>query len=115
MAAPVKSGFHYFDLLNGQEIAPQNNAIAMKLHPNKVAAIALLPKVLSVSKTADGWQVQLSHAVSESSVSICSADGTELSQHSVTGTKVLLKTPVDGSNLYLKLFSGRYLVDAAKV
>jgi len=112
MTAPAKSGFHYFDLLNGQEITPQNNAITMKLHPDKVAAIALLPKVLSVSKTADGWQVQLSRAVSNATVSICSADGTELSRHSVTGTKVLLKTPVDGSNLYIKLFSGKYLVDA---
>lgn len=115
ITAPAKNGFHYFDLLNGQEITPQNNAITMKLHPDKVAAIALLPKVLSVSKTADGWQVQLSHAVPESSVSICSADGTELSQHSVTGTKVLLRTSVDGSNLYIKLFSGKYLVDAQKL
>jgi hypothetical protein len=115
ISAPAKNGFHYFDLLNGQEITPQNGAISMKLHPDKVAAIALLPKVLSVSKTADGWQVQLSHAVPEAAVSICSADGTELSRHSVTGTKVLLKTPADGNNLYLKLFSGKYLMDAQKL
>jgi hypothetical protein len=112
ITAPAKNGFHYFDLLNGQEITPQDNTISMKLHPNKVAAIALLPKVLSVSKTAQGWQVQLDRAVPHAAVSICSADGTELSRQEIAGTKVLLKAPADGDAVYIKLFSGKYLVDA---
>lgn len=112
MAAPAKTGYHYFDLLRGQEITPQQNTISMKLHPNKVAAIALLPKVLIGHKTAEGWQVQLSRAVPNAAVSLCSADGTELSRQSITGAKVLMKAPASGKVVYVKLFSGKYLVDA---
>jgi len=35
-----KANYHYFDLLNGKEIQPQNGAISMKLRNGEVAAIA---------------------------------------------------------------------------
>jgi hypothetical protein len=112
LAAPAPSGFHYFDLLHGQNITPQNGTIAMELPPDKAAAIALLPKVLSVRKTAGGWQVQLNRAVPDAAVALCGADGAELSRQTITGTKVLLNAPAKGDAVYVKLFSGKYLLDA---
>src|SRR5690606_27880813 len=54
LAAPARAGFHYFDLLEGKEIAPRNNAIILKLRANQVAAIAQLPKILTVNQRNGG-------------------------------------------------------------
>jgi hypothetical protein len=114
LAAPAKPGFHYFDLLNSKKISPQKNAIAMKLHPNSIACIALLPGVLQTQKTAHGWQVKLSRKVSDARVAFCDANGQALQTQAVAGTGVLLSTPPRGA-VSLKLFSGKYLVDAQSV
>jgi hypothetical protein len=112
ISAPAKTAFHYFDLLNGKKITPEKDAISMKLQPDKVAAIALLPKVLLVTKTAGGWQIELNRAVPNASVSLCDEDGAELSRQIMSGQKILLKAPEKGNVVYIKLFSGKYLLDA---
>lgn len=112
IAAPTKAGFHYFDMLRGLGVVPQNNAISMKLRPGQVGSIALLPQILSVQKTAAGWQLKLNRKVANAMVKLCDANGEELQKLSVTGQEALLPELKDGKAVYIKLFSGDFLVDA---
>jgi hypothetical protein len=112
LSAPAKAGFHYFDLLNGKEITPQNGAVKMKLRPAQVACIALLPGVLQMQKTQNGRHVKLAGKVSNARVAVCDADGKELQSRPLVGPGVLLNAP-DAAQL--KLFSGKYLVDVVEL
>jgi hypothetical protein len=119
LAAPAKAGFHYFDLLNGKEIAPQatsqNQAIAMKLRSNAVAAIALLPGVLQVQKAEGGWKVNLSRKVPNATLALCNAEGEILSRAPLPASGVLPAPAGEVKATYVKLFAGKYLLDAAQL
>ncbi len=112
LAAPVKAGYHYFDLLNGKEIAPQNNAIALKLRAADVAAIAQLPKVLTVNKNGANHTIRLARAVNNAKLILCAADGTPLEIKTISGQEV---TVANAQAAYVKLIQGKYLVDAASL
>jgi len=100
--------YHYFDVLHGKEITPRNNAIALKIAADEVAAIARLPKVLSVQK--DG--IHLDRAVKDATLVLCDAEGAHLKTIPVNGTKVLLP---ENKAVCVKLFEGKYLVDAVEL
>jgi len=109
LAVPVKAGYHYFDLLNGKEIAPQNNAIALKLRAADVAAIAQLPKVLTVSKNGTNHTIRLARTVNNAKLILCTADGTPLETKELSGQEL---TVSNSQATYVKLVQGRYLLDA---
>jgi hypothetical protein len=115
ISAPAKTGFHYFDLLHGKEIAPQNGAIAMKLQPNAVAAIALLPEVLQVQKVGGGWKFQFSRDVPDATLALCNADGEILSRAALPASGVLPAAGDAAHATSVKLFAGKYLLDAAQL
>jgi hypothetical protein len=61
LEASVAPDVHFFDLLQCRELPVQKagdtSAIALKIHPNRTACIAHLPRALSARRTADGFVV----------------------------------------------------------
>ena len=112
IAAPNRVGFHYFDLLHGREILPENSAIAMNILPDHVATVALLPEVLSVNRVPDGLQIELGRFVRDAVVVLYDSTGMEIQRKVVTGTVVLPDAAAEKKVIYVKLFSGKYLLDA---
>jgi hypothetical protein len=112
MAAPAKAGYHYFDLLNGKEIVPQNNVIGFKLRADKVAAVAHLPQVLQVTKTNTGHTARLARKVDNAKLIVCAADGTPLETKEITGQEIAV---ANAQAAYVKLIQGEYLLDAASL
>ncbi len=115
LAAPTKAGFHYFDLLNGKEIAPPDGKIQMKLRANAVAAVALLPRVLQMQKANGGWKVELSRKVQSATVALCTAEGEIISRAPLAALGVLPAPNGEAKAGYVKLFAGKYLLDAAQL
>lgn len=110
------ANFHFFDLLNGQELAPQNGVLSFKLRPRQTAAIARLPRRLSLTKTApDAVSATVKNAKSDARLVLCDAAGAPLSETKATGaaTKITLPATAKTAPAYVKLLEGKYLRDAA--
>jgi hypothetical protein len=87
----------------------------MKLQPNAVAAIALLPEVLQVQKVGGGWKFQFSRDVPDATLALCNADGEILSRAALPASGVLPAAGDAAHATSVKLFAGKYLLDAAQL
>jgi hypothetical protein len=111
------ANFRYFDLLNGKELTPQNDALSLKLRPRQTAAIARLPRRLSVVKTAPGTlSVAVKNAGADARLVLCDSEGAMISETKVVGasTKITLPENSNAVPACVKLFEGKYLRDAAQ-
>jgi hypothetical protein len=101
-------GYHYFDLLNNHELAVENNAISLLMHSGDVAAVARLPKVLSMQKQ----KVELAKVPANASLIICDKDDNTLWRQNLSQSQIVLPASLPQGAVAVKLFSGKYLVDA---
>ena len=99
---------HYFDLLNNRELTVSENTLSMLMHSGDVAAVARLPKVLSVQNDS----LMLAKVPTNAALTICDKDGNELWRQKVTNSRVTLPATLLIGTAAIKLFSGKYLVDA---
>jgi hypothetical protein len=99
---------HYFDLLNNRELPVENNAISLLMHSGDVAAVARLSKVLSVQNN----KVSISKIPANAALTICDKDGNTLWQQNVSNRQIALPASLPSGTVAIKLFSGKYLVDA---
>jgi hypothetical protein len=120
---------HFFDLLNGRELIPQNGAIRMKLRPDAVACIARLPRVLEIAPQGADRRVTVSGDLKNALLILCAADGTPIKELKATPTVTFSLEPqmpegkgADGKAYavklqptYVKLLRGKYLLDAVQL
>jgi len=99
--------YHYFDLLNCRELDVKDNAISLYLHPGDVAAVAKLPKVLSVQDHV----VKLSRIPQNAVITLCDINGNELWRQSVKNNSITLPASLPEGAVAVKLFAGKYLTD----
>jgi hypothetical protein len=102
------AGYHYFDLLNNRELSVDDNAISLLMHPGDVAALARLPKVLSLQNN----KVVISKIPANAALTICDKDGNTLWRQNVNNRQIVLPPSLPSGAVAVKLFSGKYLVDA---
>ena len=114
MRADDDKKIHYFDLLNGQELPVTNGTIQLKMQPDDVAAVARLPRSLKTNQAYGGWTITLINNVPNASVALCDAQGKIFEQKNFVNGKAYLDAY--GTTIkYIKLFSGKYLVDAMEL
>ena len=117
LALPLRADQRVFDLTNGREIVPEKRGVALQLRPREAACLARFSRVLATpQRTAEGWKIALPESKIERRLSLCAADGAIIKTQNVTsgGTQILIddaKTPA----IYVKLFAGKYLTDAAEL
>lgn len=111
LKAELEPNEHYFDLLHGEELAVKNGAIQLEVQPEDVAAVARLPRSLKVGHAYGGWTITLTQNVPNASVALCDDKGVIFEQKNFVDGKAYLDAY--GTTIkYIKLFSGKYLVDA---
>jgi hypothetical protein len=113
LALPVKAGQHVMDLLTCRELPVTNGQISVYLERNDIACVAVLPKVIEMSRNANALQVSLKSA----------GNGTRLVVSDITGKELLGQTAKAGTQTLdlsglekpacVKLLRGGQLVDAA--
>ena len=99
---------HYFDLLNNRELPVDNNAISLLMHSGDVAAVARLSKVLLLQNNT----VSISKIPANATLIICDKDGNTLWRQKVSNRQIALPASLPPGAVAIKLFSGKYLVDA---
>jgi hypothetical protein len=93
---PVKreEGWHYFDLLRGEELTPRSAdtgmALSLKLGPGEVACIARLPELLSVERVPTGYRYEVTGDIGGLQVQVCDAQGQMLAQQSAARSDELV-------------------------
>jgi hypothetical protein len=102
------AGHHYFDLLNNRELPVDNNAISLLMHSGDVAALVRLSKVLSLQNN----KVSISKIPANAVLTICDKDGNTLWRQNVSNRQIALPASLPSDAVAIKLFSGKYLVDA---
>jgi len=111
MKADAGANMHYFDLLNGEELPAENGMIKLKMQPDDVAAVARLPRSLKIGHAYGGWTITMTNNVPNASVALCDDKGVIFEQKNFVNGKAYLDAY--GTTIkYIKLFSGKYLVDA---
>jgi len=100
--------YHYFDLLNCRELDVKGSAISLHMNPGDVAAVAKLPKVLLVQNNT----VKLSHIPQNAFITLCDINGNELWRQPVTNNSITLPASLPKGAVAVKLFTGKYLMDA---
>jgi hypothetical protein len=115
LAIEPNANFHFFDLLNNREISPENNALDLQLHPNETAAVARLPRVLRLEKTATGVVASATKIAAQSTLILCDANGEELWRAPMTAKTMVLPNELPKGAVAVKLLDGKYLLDALEL
>lgn len=106
-----KANEHLFDLLSGREIVAPNGELTLKLAPTQAAAIAQLPRRLTVEQSETQVTARVSGAAGGLRVALCNAQGAIKAEAPVQGGAATL--PLSAGAAYVKLLGEKYLVDAA--
>lgn len=109
------ANFHYFDLLNSRELSPQNGALHLQLHPDEVAAIARLRRVLKMEKSGMKILVTATKVSPQSALILCDATGKELWRALFNQKQIALPEKLPEDAVALKLLDGKYLLDALEL
>ncbi len=111
MPAQETASHHYFDLLNGVELPVAEKGLVLKVSPKRVAVVARLPRALAVQSAGDGVKVLFPSETSATTVVLCNAEGAPLDRKLAQDGPAIWETLPEGA-AYVKLLSGKYLVDA---
>jgi hypothetical protein len=115
LAAETNTNFHYFDLLNNRELPIQNGAVSLLLHPDEVAAVARLPRILKMEKTATGLTVSATKIPARGALLLCDANSSELWRAPLVSQQIALPVPLPAGAAAMKLLDGKYLLDALEL
>jgi hypothetical protein len=114
MPAQETVSHHYFDLLNGVELPVTEKGLALRVAPKQVAVVAHLPRVLTVQQAGNGVKVLFPSETPNAALILCDAEGASLDQKLAQDGPATWETLPEGA-AYIKLLSGKYLVDAVSL
>lgn len=115
LEAQPSADFHYFDLLKNRELSPQNNALNLQMQPDETAAVARLPRILKLEKTATGFSVSITKSSAQNALVLCDANGNELWRAPLSSKQIALLATLPKGAVAVKLLDGKYLLDALEL
>lgn len=105
----------YFDLFAGRELNPVDGRIHLDIPSKSVAAVARFTRTIDVESVHSRPVLAVRAEVEEASWQVCNPEGKVLKDGSLNEVNSWLSSYAGKEPLHVKLFSGKYLIDATNL